>query len=157
MQFLVEMDENLLNLRFLEAESRIVPRSIYFAHPVNTYGTDLEGMLLEKMGAGIMDAVENPNQEHHQENYQIWKAETGRGMDYFERLLNSPKIGGAIILPFEDGKIGAGVYREAEVAGSNHKTVFEINHDGLVNHFKFDDARKLSIEETRERVYQNQS
>ena len=144
-----------LEERFAHAENDIPENGIYFAHPINIYGTSLESDLIKSIERHFPEnSVENPAKKHHGENYVFWKENTGNGMDYFNRILNSPKLVGEIFLPFEDGMIGAGVYKEINSFHKLGKPVWEIDRNGLV--FPADkvyDIRVLSVEDTRARVY----
>ena len=143
-----------LNTRFDLAESAIVDSSIYFAHQIDIYGTLLEADLVSKIESELGHAVENPAQKHHDENYMAWRNETGNGMDYFERLLYSPKLIGEVFFPFEDGMIGAGVYKEIVTFLDLGKNVWEIDRTGAITSVdSLDSTRILSVDETRTRVY----
>lgn len=129
---------------------------LYFGHPVNVYGTELELKLLNIIRREFRDwEVENPNQECHQAGYQDWKKRTGRGLDYyFQEVL--PKCDGGIFLPFQDGKWGKGVFGECEFLRHNAKPTWEITHNGVISLIIFWETvkkRVLSVEETRARVY----
>ncbi|MEE9525043.1 MAG: hypothetical protein V3V78_00370 [Candidatus Woesearchaeota archaeon] len=127
---------------------------IYFGHPVNTYNTELERILIEAIKQRFPGCeIENPNQPKHAEGYQAWKQEKGDGMEYFlvEVL---PKMDKGVFLAFEDGMLGAGVYKEAEFMHCISKEIFEINHNQDISFIVLDPSRKLSVEETRERVYE---
>jgi hypothetical protein len=58
-----------------------------------------------------------------------------------------------IFLPFEDGMFGAGVYGEAEFIVDDSKLIYEIDFAGNIERMFLDSTRKLSVPETRERVY----
>lgn len=127
---------------------------LYFGHPINTYNTELEKQLLIKIQDVFPDLpIENPNQLHHQEGYQLWKKLYGNGMRYyFEVVL--PHCTGGIFLPFRDGKWGAGVFGEAEFLFKQGCVIFEITHTFELK--KIEDIKNvplLSVEETRLRVY----
>jgi len=131
-------------------------KKLYFGHPVSVYGVESETKLL-----GIIERefrgweVENPNQQKHQDGYQLWKRNTGRGMDYYFREV-LPKCDGGIFLPFKDGKWGAGVFGECEFLRRNTKPTWEITHNGVISLIIFWEPvqkRVLSVEETRARVY----
>jgi hypothetical protein len=128
---------------------------IYFGHPVNFYNIPKELELIKIIEKEFpLFIVENPNQPHHQEGYQRYKRETGKGMDYYFREV-LPKMAVGIFLPFEDGKFGAGVFGEAEFLYNREKLIYEINLDGKTNPLSLDFSKKLSIDETRKRVYPN--
>ena len=125
---------------------------IYFGHPVNVYGTHDEERLIKIIEEHFPQfEVENPNQSHHQEGYQRWRG-ISKGMDYyFKEVL--PNMTAGIFLPFADGMLGAGVYGEAEFIAKDGKDIYEIDFAGNIETFYLDSTRKLSIPETRERVY----
>ncbi len=126
---------------------------IYFGHPVNTYNTKKESELIEIIEKNFPHLkVENPNQKHHQEGYKRFKQETGIGMNYyFQEVL--PKMRAGIFLAFEDGMLGAGVYGEAEWLFNNDRRIYEITFKGDITNLILDENRKLSVEDTRDRVY----
>ncbi|MBR9683662.1 hypothetical protein GOV03_03930 [Candidatus Woesearchaeota archaeon] len=126
---------------------------IYFGHPVNTYNTEQETDLSAIIQQHFPEyEVENPNQPHHQEGYQRWKAEKGNGMQYyFQEVL--PEMAAGIFLAFEDGMLGAGVYGEAESLHQDGKPIYEISLEGKISELDLDPQRFLTIEETRARVY----
>jgi hypothetical protein len=125
---------------------------IYFGHSVNVYGTPDEERLIKIIEEYFPQfEVENPNQLHHQEGYQRWRGIT-KGMDYyFKEVL--PQMESGIFLPFEDGMLGAGVYGEAEFIANDGKLIYEIDFVGNIERMFLDSTRKLSVSETRERVY----
>ena len=130
------------------------PNSIYFAHPINFYNTPHERDLIKKITEFFPEYhVENPNQTHHQENYLLWRQETGSGMNYYFDVV-LPHIEAGIFLPFQDGMIGAGIFGEMESLYNSGKKIWQINHDKQISRvFNLDLTKKLSIEDTRKRVY----
>lgn len=155
------MKKEVLEERAEEAISIISPNSIYFAHPVNYYvggklntHGDTETRLINTISDRFPQLnVYNPNQLHNQENYKIWKEETGSGMDYFFDII-LPRMQSGIVLPFEDGMISAGAFGEVEYLKNNEKPIWEINESGIIIPIKYlESDRKLSIEETRGRIY----
>ncbi|VVB82547.1 Uncharacterised protein [uncultured archaeon] len=139
--------------RLCELDKKIVCPSIYFGHPVNFYDTDKERELMKVIEKKFDSYhIENPNQKHHQENYQIWKEVFGNGMKYyFEHVL--PRMSGGIFLPFEDGMWGAGIFGEAEFLYDHIRDIFQIDMSGKIEKiFRLDPKNKLSPEETRERT-----
>jgi len=128
---------------------------IYFGHPVNFYNTEKESELIQKIQTRFPGAeIENPNHVKHQEGYKRYKGEDGKGngMDYFFKEVLPPMIKG-VFLPFEDGKFGAGVFKEANFMAESGKLIYEISLEGVISEMKIDSSRMLSVEETRERVY----
>jgi uncharacterized protein YqgQ len=128
---------------------------MYFGHPVNFYNVPKEIELIKIIEKEFPSfRIENPNQLHHQEGYQKYKRETGRGMDYyFKEVL--PKMKSGIFLSFEDRKFGAGVFGEAEFLKKRGKLIYELTLEGKIDFMPIDYSRMLSIEETRKRVYPN--
>lgn len=143
-----------INERIKQAESLIKSPAIYFGHPVNFYNTEKERELCEIIKFNFPGHnLENPNQLHHQENYKIWKEELGNGMKYYFDII-LPKMNAGIFLPFEDGMWGLGVFGEAEFIFKNGCPIWQIDLNGKVARVKsLDDSKRLSIEETRKRVY----
>lgn len=91
---------------------------LYFAHPVSSYGTPIETAVMVLIRAALPGYdIESPNQPHHQENYEKWKAESEEGRDvhsamqYFFKVVQ-PGCVGTPALPFLDGKMGLGVAGE---------------------------------------------
>lgn len=131
-------------------------QTLYFGHPVNVYGTELETKLANIIQREFKSwEIENPNQKKHQDGYQEWKQKTGRGMDYYF-LEVLPGCSGGIFLPFRDDKWGAGVYGECEFLRKEVKPTWEITHNGVISLIIFWESvqkRVLSVAETRQRVY----
>jgi len=128
-------------------------KKVYFGHPVNFYDTVDEGFLINSMMRGPREwCVENPNQQKHDEGYKRFKQEKGNGMLYFfEEVLPLMDIG--VFLAFEDGMFGAGVYDEAKFLDDRGKPIFEIDLDGRLSKLVLEESKRLSIKETKARVY----
>ena len=128
-------------------------QKIYFGHPVSVYNTPEEKKLISIIEEIFPHfEVENPNQPHHAQGYQDWKKQKGNGMlYYYEKVL--PFMSAGVFLPFEDGMWGAGVFNEAEFLQEQQKSVYEIDYSGEISRIIVDPSKKLSIEETRARVY----
>ncbi|HLD39848.1 MAG TPA: hypothetical protein VJB13_01785 [Candidatus Nanoarchaeia archaeon] len=126
---------------------------LYFGHTVDLYGTPKELELVRCIEQEFPDyEVENPSQPVHEEGYQTYKRETGKGMDYyFQKVL--PAMAGGVFQPFADGKFGAGVFGEAKFLHEQGKPIYEITLEGVVSTLELDASRALSVEETRKRVY----
>ena len=133
----------------------MVPERIYFAHPINTYDTEFETTLLELIAEkfpGI--AIENPNQQKHQDGYKRVREATGDGMAYFfEEML--PTCDMCVALPFRDGEFGRGAAREIAWFKERNLPVYVfLPRMGvfvyLSGPFTADDG--LSVEETRSRI-----
>jgi hypothetical protein len=128
---------------------------IYFGHPINFYNTKKESELIVIIKEVFPDfRIENPAKKIHSLNYQKWREKTCSGMDYFyEKVL--PKMDAGVFMTFKDRMFGAGVFDEMAWLHNNKKEVWEIDYDGgiLSRIHKLDYSRKLSVEETRKRVY----
>ncbi len=122
-------------------------KKVYFGHPINTYDTTFETLLINSIKRGFPEwYVENPNQECHDEGYKEF------GMTYFfEEVL--PEMNAGVFLAFDDGMFSSGVYEEAEFLVKKGLPVYEIDGDGGLTDLVLDESRKLSIEDTRKRVY----
>lgn len=127
-------------------------KRIYFGHPVNTYGTDLEKKLLRKISQFFHDwDVENPNHKIHQDGYGRWQKTMGNGMNYFFNEV-LPDCHGGIFLLFRDGKWGAGTFGEAKFLLSRKYPIYLITANGEITKTDLAAAQVLSVEETRLRV-----
>jgi hypothetical protein len=127
-------------------------RVIYFGHPINVYNTDLERFLLERIQETFPDwTIENPNQLQHSIGYAEWQRKTGKGMGYYFKTV-LPRCHAGVFLPFRDGAWGAGVYDEAEFLLDRGLAVYRITHEGVIGGISFVDVRRLTVEETRDRI-----
>lgn len=130
-------------------------QKIYFGHPVNFYNTDKEKELIQRIQREFPGTeVENPSEQRHQDGYKRYKEKTGNGMNYFFQEVLPLMVKG-VFLPFEDGKFGAGVFKEAEFMEKSGKLIYEINLEGIITgkRMAIDYSRALSVDETRLRVY----
>ena len=127
-------------------------KRLYFGHPINTYDTDLEFQLLQRISGSFPDwEIENPNQKCHQEGYARWKETTGNGMDYFTKQV-LPSCQGGVFLPFRDGAWGAGVHKEAKFCVDQGHPVWIIAPDGAIVSLDISTVQPLTVEETRSRI-----
>jgi len=127
---------------------------LYFGHPVNTYGTELETKLLEIIIAAFPCwTIENPSEQKHRDGYLKVKNKTGNGMPYFtEQVL--PKCDGGVFLTFRDNRWGAGIFNEAKTLMEKGKPAWQITPDGRVTQLtSMNSIVPLSVSETRQRVY----
>ncbi|MDO8496338.1 MAG: hypothetical protein Q7S43_02835 [bacterium] len=126
---------------------------IYFGHPINTYDTELENRLLQRISVVFPRwFIENPNEEYHQDGYQFWKKFYGNGMDYYYKEV-LPSCSAGIFLSFRDGKWGTGVFAEAEFLHNRGYSIFQIDIEGRVRKINFlDNTQALSVDETRKRI-----
>jgi hypothetical protein len=127
-------------------------KKIYFGHPLSEYGTRREKELSKIIEDQFPKyVVENPNQEKHQQGYINFKLRKGNGMRYFyEKVL--PFMDAGIFLLFQDGKLGAGVYAEAEFLNKLGKPIYQIDHDGEISDLVLDPSSRLTIAQTVERL-----
>lgn len=129
---------------------------IYFGHPINTYDTELESRLLQRISEVFPGwFIENPNEEYHQDGYQFWKRLCGNGMNYYYKEV-LPSCSAGIFLPFRDGKWGAGVFGEAKFLYNRGCDIFQIDSEGKVIKIdSLDTIKALGIKETRKRIELN--
>lgn len=121
-------------------------RRLYYMHPINTYDTELERQQLELISRIFLDwEVVNPNAPEHQEGYKL------NGISYFTDLAASCQ--GGVALPFRDGKIGSGIFKEAFSLTQNNCPVWKLTFTGRLSTLDVkDETLRLSIEETRARI-----
>ncbi|MCL5733732.1 MAG: hypothetical protein M1334_03715 [Patescibacteria group bacterium] len=112
----------------------------------------MESCLLQLISEAFPDwEIENPNQKCHQEGYARWKEITGNGMDYFIKQV-LPSCRGGIFLPFRDGALGAGTYKEAKFYANQGCPVWVIVPDGAIISLDLSVIQPLTVEETRSRI-----
>lgn len=131
-------------------------RLLYFAHPINTYNTPLETRLLDRFSFWFPNAdIVNPNAQKHQRRVSDIKKDDPKAnvMEYFKEV--AKECDGVIILPFGDGKIGAGIYAEAEVISAKGGIIWVVDTNPLSIHMEkaLNPALALTVEDTRARVY----
>lgn len=131
---------------------------LYFAHPVNVYNTSLENILLQRIKKVFISwewEIVNPAAEEHCVQYEEWKKRTNNGMAYFTEVV-LPNCHGCVFLGFQDGKIGAGVYKEIKFFFDNKLPVWEIFPSEFICKLRdISDISKwriLNIEDTKVRV-----
>lgn len=136
------------------------PQRLYFGHPVNAYGTELQRELLRKIAFVFPDwEIVNPDTPEHAASYAAWAKthvdeEEGRasGMGYFFGCV-LPTCQGGVFLAFRDGRFGRGVFGEAEWLFARRLPIWEISFDGIVSPLeRLDAARCLGLSETRRRI-----
>lgn len=115
---------------------------VYFAHPVSDYGTARE---LDALAAIQREfpgwVIENPNTEAHAAAYRE------RGMEHFAEVVGSCQS--LVAWPFEDGAMGAGVWKEIEAARANKIPVYVLRSRIVPLVGTWD---VLSVEDTRARI-----
>ncbi len=132
---------------------------LYFGHPVNSYDTDLERWIIAEIERLIPGSVvENPNQPHHQEGYKKYERAMKDGMRYFLHVVLK-KCHGGVVLPFGDGYLGAGIFRETTALLEAGKPVWAIRPEHLANRdLRFQELHwdgeilALTVPETRARL-----
>lgn len=131
-------------------------QKLYFGYPINVFDTELEKFLLQCLNSVFRKwyEIESPNCEKHQRGYQLYKQETGNGMDYYSKEV-LPTCSAGVFLPFIDKMFGKGVFTELTYFLERNSPVWEVNHRGIIaSIFNFDSVqtRVLTVEETRERI-----
>jgi len=127
---------------------------VYFAHPMNTYDTELEGELLLELDVAFPGVeIENPNQKKHQQGYKEWSESSGNGMRYFFEVV-LPECTACVFLTFRDGKWPAGVAKEVDWFLQRELPVFRIDLDGKLTRAEAMPHYKsiLTPDETRARI-----
>ena len=121
---------------------------LYFAHPINSYDTELERILLAQIRERFTGyEILNPNAPEHFAGYRA------EGMAYFlRRVLPSCEAGA--LLAFRDRMIGTGVFAEALklFVSWPRRPVWEINLEIPWTFWIPDSIRCLTVEETRKRI-----
>ncbi len=139
---------------------------LYFGHPINVFGTELQRLLLQRIASQFVGwVIVSPNTPEHQAGYESAKRLTAgpnptaeqlrlaSGMHYFlERVV--PACQGGVFLPFRDGRWGAGVYAEAAVVLRMHYPAYKISPDGEIRPVLDlrNEPEPLSADETRARI-----
>jgi hypothetical protein len=135
-------------------------RRIYFAHPINTYNTDLEHELIQAIHGHFESdiIIVNPSDLVHQVMVMDIKAfhdnaevASQKVMEYFLHLTATCQ--GGVGLPFHDGMFGAGVYTELKHIEQNHHTIWIITHRGDIEIISdLSTFTPLSVDDTRARI-----
>lgn len=145
-----------INARFRYEEKLV--KKLYFAHPINTYGTPLECELISLIESIWPDyEIINPGDQIHKDKVSELRAKdpTVNVMPYFEELVRF--CSDIIVLPFGDGMWGSGIWREVEVFREGcHGEASAWFIDPKTKSFYFVPQNiqllKLSVEETRSRI-----
>lgn len=128
---------------------------LYFAHPINTYGTPLERAILDLLERkfGYHEIV-NPSDQVHVNKVNELRAADPKAnvMPYFVSLTDACHA--IAVLPFGDGMWGAGVWSEAENILSRKGFVWVIDPVTLDGVYldKLPEEKRLSVEDTRARI-----
>lgn len=116
---------------------------IYFAHPINTYGDQIEKYAIDAIHRLYPNCtILNPNTIENQICYQKY------GMDFFKELvLMCDRV---IVLPFSDGSIGAGISKEVQWAiNAGIKVILLHPFNSIEEIFDLKSHRVLTVDETR--------
>ena len=128
---------------------------LYFGHPINTYGTELERELLAKIAERFPGTcIVNPAEPEHQEGVKRWQEKQGWSMGYFLKEL-VPTCDLGVFLRFRDGKIGAGVYGEVTSLEARTCSVYcfvEEAGNWRIIPWSPNHRDALTVEETRVRI-----
>lgn len=136
-------------------------KKLYFAHPINTYGTPLERELLARIADRFPGyEIVNPSDQIHKDEVARLKKDDPKAnvMPYFITLVGSCQVG--VVLPFRDGMWGAGVWAEADQIYQNGGEVWVIdpgNYEVMnippeSQGASFVPRVRLTVEETRARI-----
>jgi hypothetical protein len=130
-------------------------KKVYFAHPINTYGTALEAELLALVKTKWPHhEVVNPSDAVHEAMAKELRTlgNSADVMAYFESLVAS--CDELVALPFADSMWGAGIWSEAEIMLAKDGWVWMIHPDSRKVTYvpKLIAERKLSIDDTRARI-----
>lgn len=147
---------------------------LYFAHPVNVFGTELKTHHLIPFLQRAFKTweIEDPDQPHHQQGYKDWKArlegnpQKHGGMSYYYDVV-LPACRGCVAMPFLDCKLGAGVAGEAKFFAQYNHPVFLLQYSERYSTWRASNFTSrermwlldrnplfvLSIEETRARTW----
>lgn len=117
---------------------------IYFAHPINTFGTIVE-QYVEQMIMSLYPESDiiNPALDEHQEGYRQ------HGMEYFEPIVKACHR--VVVLPFPDGSIGAGMAKEIQWALDSNIRCIYIKFD-IEEIFSLIGYDVMSVEQTRSKL-----
>jgi hypothetical protein len=130
---------------------------IYFAHPINTYNTELEEQCMQLIEETFPDEfIFNPSEDRVVNRFnEFRKKYPDTYMDFFKQLVR--RCDKIVALPFRDGMIGAGIWLEVteHYLTKGDVEIYCINpFSGQIGTVSYEaiNSRKLSIEETRARI-----
>lgn len=151
-------------------------RLVYFGHPVNSYGNDVEAAALHRIAKYFRKnwgenshtdwAIINPNGTEHQKGYQSHKryqqslecpSQNG-GMGYFRALIEANPFEAGVFIPFyidREWALGAGVIKEIKWLLEKNSEVFIMDSKGELVELPGDwenPEHILNIEQTRELI-----
>jgi hypothetical protein len=129
------------------------PNCIYFAHPLNTYDTDLEKRLLARIVEEFPGKwVLNPNRPDFDAGVQRYIASHGNPMLFYVIEVLPYCTGGTVGLPMRDGMWTTGAYLELFEAFKFEYPIYSINADGAIKQLERMPSGALTIKESRERM-----
>lgn len=119
---------------------------IYFAHPINTYGDQIELYAIDSINRLYPECILiNPNCPDHQDGYKR------DGMSYFRKIIS--ECDRVVVLPFSDGSIGAGMAKEINWALRQGKKVIQLKpFEDIEEIFNLRFHRVMTVEETRTKL-----
>lgn len=119
---------------------------IYFAHPRATYDTPVEKKALKLIADKFPEhIIVNPNVAWIQGRVE------DMGFDIFFKVINTVEY--VCVMPFKDGKIGNGSYRECEHAHKNNIPIYVVNpFKNSIIETPFNKIPHITPEETFERI-----
>ena len=129
--------------------------TIYFAHPINTYGSEIESKAIQSIeNKFINSTIINPGEQKYQDEFIGYRENNPQDyMKYFKDLVNECSV--IVYLPFTDGMIGAGIRYEVYQLNKKFDSIYEINpNDYSIRKVDMThvDNQSLSVEETRGRI-----
>lgn len=128
---------------------------VYFGHPITLFNTSKERELIDRIQEEFPQAhITNPADQPHSKNYEEYKRRYGDGMKYYLEVV-LPAHDAGVFLPFADGYFGAGVHTEAQRMEELGKPVYQISKNGHVRPLTVHPRWRLTVEQTRARVYDN--
>lgn len=121
-------------------------KKIYFAHPRATYGKTVEKKAMDMIMKEFPDyIIVNPNVNWIQGRVE------DMGFDIFFKVINTVQI--LCVLPFEDGKIGNGSWRECQHADKKGIPIYVVNpYKNTLTKTPFNRLKHITPEETFDRI-----
>lgn len=128
---------------------------IYFAHPINTYNTEIEDKSIESIKKKFINSkIINPGEKKHQDEFDVYRRNNPNNyMKYFKDLVSN--CTSIVYLPFRDDKIGAGIRYEVYQLNRGGYDIYRVDPiDYSISKVDMDyvDNNTLSIGETRIRI-----
>lgn len=127
---------------------------IYFAHPINTYNTPIEKDCIDAIELKFPGfTIINPSDIKYQNEFSDYRSkEKENYMPYFKSLVDKCSI--IVYLPFQDYKVGSGVYYEI-CSIENKNNIYQIDaiefNISKVS-MEYVEDNKIDVDETRKRI-----